>query len=117
MIETVSIVEGKGSVKVIEKKSNQMKLTTDLQEQSLVQFHTIDFPGWQLYIDGQKQPVIKNYPNLEGIIIANVNSGRHNIDLIFSETPLRKVANYISLASFITLLLLLIVKRFSIRVF
>lgn len=109
MVPTVSIVEGEGSVRVIEKKNHHIEIMADLNGQSLVQFHTIDFPGWQLYIDGQRSPVIKNYPNLEGIIVANVNPGRHSIDLKFQETPLRLFANIVSAVSFATLLLILCV--------
>lgn len=110
MIPTVSIVEGKGSISVIEKKSNHLEVMTDLQEPSLVQFHTIDFPGWQLYIDGQRSEIITNYPGLEGIIVADVPNGTHNLRIEFTETSLRKFANLLSLGSFLFLVLVIMIR-------
>lgn len=115
-LEPLSIIQGQGSVKLISKVSNQIQAEAYLSSDSKVQFHTIYFPGWQLYVDGQKSEIIKDYPNMEGIIVAKVQSGVREIDLKFEETLLRKMANYTTLISFLVLSLIIIFKKIK-RVF
>ena len=69
------------------------------------------FPGWQLFVDGQKSEIIKDYPNLEGIIVAEVPKGSHLVTLEFRETPLRRAANFLTLFSMIILAGVLLVGR------
>lgn len=110
--DPASIVQGHGQIKIVKKQSNQIQAVVQLEENSRIQFHTIYFPGWELTVDGTKTTIITNTPHLEGIITAEIPAGNHQIALKFKETPLRKGANFLTLASFF-FLLLLIVKYYS----
>lgn len=103
-LPNVSLISGGGRVDALDKKNNVGKYFAELSENSLLQFHTMYFPGWKLYIDNVKSKIISDRSNLEGLIIAEVPKGSHNLELKFTETSLRKAANLASLISSITLL-------------
>ena len=59
--------------------------------------HRFYFPGWQAIVDGQAAPV---YPSGElGLVTVEVPAGDHVVELRFSDTPLRRFANGLSLLS------------------
>jgi hypothetical protein len=59
--------------------------------------HRFYFPGWQARIDGQAAPV---YPSGElGLVTVDVPAGDHAVELRFGDTPLRRLANGLSLLS------------------
>lgn len=62
--------------------------------------HTLYFPGWTAYIDGNKTDI--SYKDT-GTIRILVPAGSHKVRLKFQDTPVRMVANVISIASFIIL--------------
>lgn len=99
----ISIIKGEGQVLLTNRKSNLIEAEANLLTGSQVQFHTIYFPGWALYVDDKSFPLNHEWPNLEGLITASVPSGRHRLTLKFQETPLRKIGNLISLGSFLFL--------------
>ena len=64
------------------------------------------FPGWQVKVNGQDYPIeIK-----DGLISFDLPSGSWQIEMKFSESPLRKTANLITVLSFAVLILLLVKK-------
>lgn len=55
------------------------------------------FPGWQAQIDGQ--PAAAHPFSERGLIAVEMPAGRHTLRLEFTETPLRRTANWLSLAA------------------
>lgn len=52
------------------------------------------FPGWQVLVDGKNTKI---YPYGQyGLISFNISSGVHQISVILTDTPVRKIANFIS---------------------
>jgi hypothetical protein len=89
---------------------NQAEVVIDSPEPYWAIFNTFYFPGWQARIDGQ---VTQITPFSErGLISINVPEGRRRLHLAFTETPLRRVANAISGASLITIIVLFTVASF-----
>lgn len=62
------------------------------------------FPGWTAYVDGKKTVLQKDE---YGLINLKVPEGHHKIQLKFEDTPIRRWANFLSLFSFIALILLM----------
>jgi hypothetical protein len=59
--------------------------------------HRFFFPGWQAWTDGQAVPV---YPSGElGLVTVDMPAGDHTVELRFGDTPLRRLANGLSLLS------------------
>ena len=59
-------------------------------------FHTFNYPGWEVRVDGFLVPVT---PNTIGAISFPVPPGRHEVSLSFKDTRLRLFSNIISLGS------------------
>lgn len=116
-LEPVSAVDGDGVISLLKKQSNLITAQISSPHASKIQFHTMYFPGWTLTIDNKqsfstnkktgKTEIIKDYPNLEGIIVAEVPKGSHLVTLEFMETRLRKAANLLTLFAAIILALIL----------
>ncbi len=62
---------------------------------------SFDFPGWRAAIDGQPAPIVPSDPN--GLITFEVPAGQHTISVAFGDTPVRTLANVISLAALVVL--------------
>ena len=63
------------------------------------------FPNWTVYIDGK--PVTLASDPIIGNVIFDVPAGEHEIQVSFEPTSIRKNAAYVSLISFIILILML----------
>jgi hypothetical protein len=71
------------------------------------------YPGWQVQVDGQSVPITPSA--LYGLITFNVPAGQHTLHLHFGRTPLRTAALLLSLASLITILITLALRRPLVR--
>jgi hypothetical protein len=58
---------------------------------------TFDFPGWQVSIDQQPATIIPSDPT--GLITFDIPAGQHHVDVSFGSTPVRSIADVISLAA------------------
>lgn len=61
--------------------------------------NTLYFPGWTVYVDGNKTPIEFHDENWRGLITFPIEPGTHDVVVIFEETLLRKVSNAISLVT------------------
>ena len=94
--------------------------TVDVQAETpaVLAFHTIDFPGWQVYLDGPPLPhrtaphSVKQDAEL-GFIVVDVPPGRHRLHLELRPTALRMLGTGLSLLAAASLVLgsLLVVGR------
>ncbi len=62
-----------------------------------IRFNTFYFPGWQALVDGEPVVIRPSYP--EGLITFEVPAGEHDVSVRFGDTPVRKIANIVSLVS------------------
>ncbi|MBI3342464.1 glycosyltransferase family 39 protein [Candidatus Curtissbacteria bacterium] len=106
--EKVQLVTGIGTINVLESKPQQTIVSADMKNQGIIKANIFNFPGWNLFIDGQKQEIDDN--NKLKLITFPVSKGNHTIELKFENTPIRSLANTISLISLL-ILALLSVKR------
>ncbi len=77
--------------------TKQYRLT--VTKDAKVQIFTHYFPGWELKLDNKVTQIERN--NIYNYIQLNLSSGTHQIDLQFKDTPLRQLANLISIGSLI----------------
>jgi hypothetical protein len=74
-----------------------------------VRFRTFNFPGWTAWLD-EKRSEIKTEA-ATGAILLDVPGGRYRIRLVFRDTFVRLAGKLISLATAITLIVILSAKR------
>ncbi len=79
----------------------------------LITENTMYYPGWKVFVDGVEQVI--NYDN--GKINYLVTPGNHQIITRFTETPLRKTVDIISLVTFVGVVLSLLFSYTVLQVF
>jgi len=96
------IVSGKAVVKEVKIKPRNYEIQVEGEDQSRLRLQEYYYPGWVVFIDDKKTTI--DYNNLNGLIEVLVPAGNHMITAKFSDTPIRKSSNIISLSSLIVLL-------------
>jgi len=78
--------------------ANPLKLSAMVETvyQDKITVHTFYFPGWFVYLDGKPVSVTLNY---YGAMTLVVPSGKHNLTVLYANTPIRSVSNIISLVT------------------
>lgn len=104
----VEVISGNASVSMESRNTTLHRYSIDAIERSRIRENTLYFPGWVVVIDGTAVNIEFQDPLNRGLITYYVDAGKHNIEVRFSETKLRQVANIISAVSLsFTLLLFL----------
>ena len=79
--------------------------TATANEEIRVRINTIYWPGWNVFNDGKK--IDLSYNNPKGVIEISLPKGvPHHVRAEFGETPLRLVADFLSIVSLGILLLI-----------
>ncbi len=78
------------------------------QTPAMACFYNYYFPGWEIYIDGQRASFLDNE---YGLMLFLVSPGRHHIDIHFAATPVRIVGAWISMFCLMCMILALIVGK------
>ncbi|QQG42206.1 MAG: hypothetical protein HYV90_02720 [Candidatus Woesebacteria bacterium] len=103
-----------GVVKFLEyKKGSDFQTgTVEVSKDSLIRVPLFDFPGMVVRVDEKIVSHINDNCSEErycrGLITFSVPSGKHNIDIRLSDTPIRKIGNTLTLLSFLAVILLAI---------
>lgn len=91
------IVDGDAVVKNYLRKSNKVILDVIVKSDTKITIPLVYFPNWQLFINGQSSDFEINKDL--GLIEFNLNPGQYSVLLELSNTPIRTVANLITLIS------------------
>jgi len=105
------IVEGKGKLEVVRIRNNFREYFLLAQTPVRLVDYTFYFPGWQVYVNGQKVPIEFQDPNYRGVITYKVSSGKHKILVKFEETKVRILGKFVSLFSIICLIFLYVKRK------
>ncbi len=97
-----STLSGKGNIKILENKSARVLAEIEASSNSLIRFNQYYFPGWEIKVDGQEvkfnyQTDIEN----SGLPIFDIDQGKHLVLAEFKNTPVRNLADFISLINVI----------------
>ncbi|MDD4938278.1 MAG: 6-pyruvoyl-tetrahydropterin synthase-related protein [Candidatus Shapirobacteria bacterium] len=93
------------------KNSRQVNLIANVDSDGTITIPLVYFPNWYLTIDGQPSE-IKIDPDL-GLIKFDVQKGNHTIFLELKNTPIRNIANIISLISLFLIIILIFKSKFK----
>lgn len=110
----LEIVQGKGTIKEIKRKSTQHNYIVDAQTPIVIKENTLFFAGWSLKSNNK---YIKIFPGKRGIIYANLPKGVQTLELTYEDILPYKIAKIISVTIFsiliITLTYILLIKHFA----
>jgi hypothetical protein len=74
-------------------------------------FNTFYFPGWRAYLDGEEREIRISQPY--ALIEVSIPPGAHTLLLRFEDTPVRLLANGLSLAALLVTLIILVRSRLT----
>jgi hypothetical protein len=90
-----SIIRGTMSVTTVTDIPQQKVFIVSSSGRGLLRLNTFTFPGWKTFIDNHE--VAYSDDNKFKLITVAVPQGKHTIEAIFTDTPIRLLANIISL--------------------
>ena len=93
----VQVIDGYATVTNIVKKGHIHTFTVDASESARLVDNTQYFPGWRVYVDGEKTPVEFQDMNWRGLVTFAVPDGKHDVRVVFGRTPVRLGAEIISI--------------------
>ncbi|OGD86863.1 hypothetical protein A2164_04460 [Candidatus Curtissbacteria bacterium RBG_13_35_7] len=100
-------IDTTGKISVIKDSPFDISLNAETNQETDLTIRRIYFPGWKVEVDDKQYPM--NFS--QGFIRIRLKAGDWKIRTYFTETPIRRISNYLSLISFGLLLI------FSIRLF
>lgn len=103
----INLVAGMGSIKE-SFRGTSTKAKLNMFQDSYVRANFLYFPGWEVRMDNKTVPI--EYKTT-GIVTFRVPRGEHNLSVSFKETKERLFADFISVFSFIGLLIYGLTKK------
>ena len=102
------LIQGKAEIKTLTDKTILQEFSAQVFSPATIQINTHYFPGWQAKIDNGKEVsfVTPGYNNAEGNMEITLTPGNYKVSLSFTNTPLRRLADYLSLGTIIGLFIL-----------
>lgn len=100
------VISGKAEFVEFENRSNRWSFKALASVPSIIEVPVFDFPNWQVEID--KQVITHSNQNYLGRIRFNLSQGDHMVVGKFTDTPIRTVANIVTLTSVVLVVLLAI---------
>lgn len=93
----MGVIDGAAEIRVLEKISTRHVFGVQAKKRTRLVDNTLYFPGWQVFVDGEKVDVEFQDSNYRGLITFFVQEGEHRVEITFSETRFRFVSDLISL--------------------
>jgi hypothetical protein len=106
--EKIQLLNGDAVVGDLKAGPGNVTFNLTTQNKGVVQANIFNFPNWQVNVDGQSVNI--NDDNKLKLITFEVPQGRHEIKIMFKNTPVRSMANIISIFSIIVAFLLTLKK-------
>lgn len=106
----IELLSGDANIVNYSRTSTRHEYLINVKDESRIRENTLYFPGWKVY---DNYNLIENIefqdPKNRGVITFKLNDGLHYIIINFEETKLRKIANIISLISFLLIPIFIII--------
>lgn len=112
--ERYQILTGDSRVFDFKEGTNWFSFKTETRTHTIIRLSQYYFPDWKIYLDGRKAQVeYKN--NSLGLMTLILGKGNHTIEAKFYDTPIRTVANLITLGGFIAVVVLCLISSGWVR--
>ncbi|EKD79717.1 MAG: hypothetical protein ACD_40C00332G0005 [uncultured bacterium] len=98
------IITGTAFINYFDRRTAYFATEIDVKEPSSIAFPVTYFPNWTVYLNRATTPYPFSYDNDYGQITIDLPQGHHLVQAFFDNTPLRTLANTITLISAVTLL-------------
>jgi len=109
----IEVIDGKGKIENLERKSNLHKYTITSDTVLSVVENTLYFPNWEVRVNGETVPVQFQDPNHRGLMTFNVPKGTNTVDVEFKNTKVRSYSDMVSVISILLLIGLFLPKNLT----
>lgn len=99
--ESYKVLSGNMKVLVVADNPQRKFFNVTTTQNGLFQPQTFSFPGWVVFVDGKKINYSDN--NKFKLITFELGKGYHRVELQFTDTPIRRFANILSIVGVIGL--------------
>ena len=107
----VEVIQGKADVTEGKRTSTLHQYKISNASNAGIRENTLYFPGWQVLVDGKPVSIQYQDANNRGLITFFVSNGNHDVQIKFTETRLRLIADIISIVGLLALGLLIILRK------
>lgn len=107
--EKLELIRGIGEIKVVRDQSAKVEAEAIASGSAKLRLNQFYFPGWEIEVDGK--PVEFNYlveGESYGLPTFDIERGRHRILAEFKNTPIRNLADFISIITVIIIIIVII---------
>lgn len=94
----IEVITGKAIIVIGKRNSTHHAYTISSIESTNVVENTLYFPNWKVFVDKNSVPIEFQNPLYRGLLTFTVPKGDHVIDVVFTDTKLRTLSNWISIA-------------------
>lgn len=101
----IEILSGNAIVTSVKRTPINHEYILNVLENSNIKENTFYFPGWTVIANGKEIHINYEDKNNFGLITFKLQKGLYKINVIFTDTPIRKIAKYISLINIIIMLI------------
>lgn len=108
---SIEIIEGQAEISEKKRLSTLHEYTIDAKTTTIIKENTFYFPGWKLLVDNKLHTISYENVSYPGTINFTLPKGVHNVQLSFSPTLIHIITQYISVISFSTLIIFLLLKK------
>ena len=98
------VLRGEGKVSNFINKSNSWSFNATISQEAVVEVPVFDFPNWTVFVNGAKYP--HSNENVLGRIAITLPEGEYEVVGKFLNTPIRTIANTITVVSLLSLILI-----------
>lgn len=99
----VEVVNGEMTIEVVKNDSNSIDINVLTKSNGVIRINRIYFPGWNVSIDNGKK--VTPYTKDDGFMYMALLRGSHRVSIKFSETPIRSIADALSVVGVLFLFL------------
>lgn len=109
------VLQGKADIQEKTVKTTAQEFTTHVETPTTIRVNTHYFPGWVARVNnGQSTAtILPSYDNIEGNMEITLTPGEYTVTFMLTNTPLRTIADYLSLGMVVGLLGLIAFAAFS----
>lgn len=101
------VVDGVADIKLNKKNTTHREYEIQVETPTArIRENTLYFPNWKVYVNGRTTNIEFQDPAHRGLITYYVPKGHNDVRIIFEDTKLRTISNYITLVSLIVLIII-----------
>ncbi len=105
------IISGEGEVRILENRFQNKTFFVEAKNPMIFRLNTYNFSGWSAYLNNNAVSI--NDKNDFRRVTIIIPSGKYKVNFIFEGTFIRKIASYLSLATFVGVVGLLLSNQFK----